>query len=83
MVAEKSSGKEWKIITIHDMVCRLTLRTTALVSKKLRESMSFALQATQRVRESEERERWRGTVGVGINVACSEDRSAAEQRTHL
>jgi hypothetical protein len=49
--------------------------TTALVSKKLRERVPATLHARQRVRESEERERWRGGAGVGTWVAFRQDPS--------
>ena len=41
--------------------------------------MLFSLQATQRVRLSEERERWRGEEGVGKCLALREVRSTGSE----
>lgn len=40
--------------------------------------MLLTLQARQRVRESQDRERWRGGEGVENCMGCNEDSSAAE-----
>lgn len=40
--------------------------------------MLLILHARQRVRESEDRERWRGGEGVGNCMGCNEDSSTGE-----